>query len=168
MTNQNKKIELGTIPGTFESVRQSVSDSETGVELWTVVEAGDKCCWIRLKFIYKIQDCFLSTIILFQSFRFCVWVIQWLVDWQNYTYHPDSFGLSAETSGRISVRSEAYWTGILTLLSAYSSVSLWRLLTRFNSARGTLYLRERDWRVSPGWTSASTHWSGLAVEVLQV
>ena len=72
------------------------------------------------------------------------WGIQWLVNWQIYTYHPDSFGLSAETSGRISVRSEAYWTGILTLLSAYSSVSLWRLLTRFNSARGTLYLRERD------------------------
>ena len=31
--NQQGKIELGTIPGTFESVRQSVSDSETGVEL---------------------------------------------------------------------------------------------------------------------------------------
>ena len=31
--NQQDKIELGTIPGTFESVRQSVSDSETGVEL---------------------------------------------------------------------------------------------------------------------------------------
>ena len=61
---------------------KSVSDSETGVELWTVEEEDVTPKW-------------------------------W--DWM---YHPDSLGLSPETEGRISVNSEAVFTGILMRFNA--------------------------------------------------
>ena len=61
---------------------RSVSDSETGVELWTVEEEDVTPRW-------------------------------W--DWM---YHPDSLGLSPETEGRISVNSEAVFTGILMRFNA--------------------------------------------------